>query len=559
LFFSLIFVKLQGRKAIFVRSISMQDSTKKNILFAFAYAAVLAVGILLGQNYADENQPIGSTSFIPIGVTDKTGKVQKTLQLIQERYVDKVGLDTLQDVAIVEMLARLDPHSAYFPPRKAQTMEESLSGSFDGIGIEYFSINDTLLVTSIVKDGPADKAGMLRGDKLIWINDSLIAGVNRSREEIANLVRGRRGSNVNIWVNRAGKEIESPLKIRRDEIIVSSIDAAYIIEPQTAYIRIKRFGERTADEFDKALSDLSKNKVDKLILDLRENGGGYFYSALAVADNFFSADKLLVYTAGANEERVDYYSTANGLFKEGELIVLIDENSASSSEIVAGAVQDLKRGTVIGRRSFGKGLVQEQFDFGDGSALSLTVARYYTPLGRSIQKPYKIGNGKYFNELNQRFLSGELTQNITRTDSVTNDGRIYQSSSGKLFKVNGGIMPDVYVPLDTTALTPFYNQIQEKGLISKFVYNQMISTPPSFAIENYIQDYELPESTFAKFLQFVRDQGVFFSNGEVGISKKQLEGDIKALIGRYFFGNEAWFKVRNHQDYMIQRSLEVLH
>ena len=558
MFFSLIFVKLRGRKATFVRLISMQDSTKKNILFAFAYAAVLAVGILLGQNYADENQPIGSSSFIPLGATDKTGKVQKALQLIQERYVDRVGLDTLQDVAIAEMLTRLDPHSAYFPPRKAQTMEENLSGSFDGIGIEYFSINDTLLVTSIVKGGPADKAGVLRGDKLIWINDSLIAGANRSREEIANLVRGRRGSTVNIWVNRAGKEIDSPLKIRRDQIIVSSIDAAYIIQPQTAYIRIRRFSERTAEEFENALRDLSKNKVSKLILDLRENGGGYFYSALAVADNFFPADKLLVYTAGANEERTDYYSTDHGLFNEGELIVLIDENSASSSEIVAGAVQDLKRGTVVGRRSFGKGLVQEQFDFGDGSALSLTVARYYTPSGRSIQKPYKVGSGKYFNELNQRFLSGELTQNITRVDSVTSDGRIYQSSSGKLFKVNGGIMPDVYVPLDTTALTPFYNQIQENDLISKFVYNYMISTPPSFAVENYIQDYELPESTFAQFLQFVRDQGIFISNTDLGASKKQLLDDIKALVGRYFFGNEAWFKVRNHQDYMIQRSLEVL-
>src|SRR5690606_15084933 len=251
----------------------MQDSTKKNILFAFAYAVVLAVGILLGQNYADENQAIGTTSFIPIGLTDKTGKVQKTLQLIQERYVDKVGLDTLQDVAIMEMLARLDPHSSYFSPRKNQAIEENLSGSFDGIGVEYFSIEDTLLVTSVVDGGPADKAGMLRGDKLIWINDSLIAGVNRSKEEIADLVRGKRGTSVNIWVNRAGTEIESPIKIVRDKITVSTIDAAYMIRPETAYIRIKRFGERTSDEFEAALRDLAHNKFSKLILDLREKIG----------------------------------------------------------------------------------------------------------------------------------------------------------------------------------------------------------------------------------------------------------------------------------------------
>lgn len=536
----------------------MQNSTKKNIWFALAYAAVLAVGLILGQNYAEESISIGNSSFIPLGSTDKTGKVQKALQLIQERYVDKVGLDTLQDVAIVEMLSRLDPHSIYFPPRKAQAMEENLSGSFDGIGIEYFSINDTLLVTSIVDNGPAEKAGMLRGDKLIWVNDSLIAGVNRSQEEISNMVRGKRGSVVNIWVNRNGKEIESPLKVKRDQIVVSSLDAAYIIEPRVAYIRIKRFGERTAEEFDATLKALDKHRFDKLILDLRGNGGGYFYAALAVADEFFAADKLLVYTAGANERRTDYYSTDGGLYERGKLVVLIDENSASSSEIVAGAIQDLNRGTIIGRRSFGKGLVQEQFDFGDGSALSLTVARYYTPLGRSIQKPYKFGNGQYFNELNQRFLSGELTQEITRTDSVSKDGRIYKSNSGKLFKVNGGIMPDIYVPMDTVALTHLYKEVIAKDLISKFVYNHLINTPPSFAVGNFIEDYQLPSSTFQEFLQFVRSQGVLFSPPEIKLSTKQLENDIKALMGRYFFGNEAWFKVRNHNDYMIQRSLEVL-
>jgi len=536
----------------------MQSSTKRNLLFAFAYAAVLALGILLGQNYADENQSIGNNSFIPIGLTDKTGKVQKTLQLIQERYVDKVGLDTLQDVAISEILSRLDPHSSYYPPRNAKAMQETLSGSFDGIGIEYFNINDTLLVTSVVPNGPAHKAGMLRGDKLIWINDSLIAGVNRSAEEISNMVRGKRGSTVNIWVSRQGKEIEEPLKVRRDQILVSTIDVAYIIRPQTAYIRIRRFGERTADEFRKTLEDLGTENFNKLIVDLRENGGGYFYAALAVADEFFPAEQLLVYTDGVNEERTDYFSTADGLYQDGELIVLIDENSASSSEIIAGAVQDHKRGTVIGRRSFGKGLVQEQFDFGDGSALSLTVARYFTPSGRSIQKPYKLGNGQYFNELNQRFMSGELTQEITRTDSVTADGRIYANSTGKLFKVNGGIMPDVYVPLDTTALTPLYKKIQDKDLVSRFVYNNLIVSPPSFAVGNFIADYQITGQLFQQFLNYVRNHDVAINAAELRPCRAQLEQDIKSLVGRYFFGSDAWFKVRNEYDYTIQRSLEAL-
>jgi len=537
----------------------MQNSTKKNLLFALAYAAVLAIGILLGQNYADENQTVGNNSFIPLGLTDKTGKVQKTLQLIQERYVEKVVLDTLQDAAITEMLTRLDPHSSYLAPRQAKAIAENLSGSFDGIGIEYFSVNDTLIVTGMISDGPAEKAGMLRGDKLIWINDSLIAGANRSRQEISDLVRGKRGTSLNVWVSRAGKEIESPIQIKRDKINVSTIDAAYMIQPRTAYVKIKRFGEHTAEEFEAALKGLKKNNFDKLILDLRENGGGYFYSALAVADQFFPADNMLVYTDGANEERTDYYSTPNGLYEEGKLVVLIDENSASSSEIVAGAVQDLQRGTIIGRRSYGKGLVQEQFDFGDGSALNLTVARYYTPLGRSIQKSYKSGKINYFNELNQRFLSGELTsQSIQQTDSISPDGDVYENGSGKLITVSGGIMPDIYVPLDTTGLTPFYHAIQDRDLIRNFIYHRLIDTPPSFAIENFIEDYEISNSIYRELIQFAREGDISFSIAESNLSRNLIESEMKAILGKYFFGDEAWFKVRNHQDPAIARSLQVL-
>lgn len=537
----------------------MQNSTRKNLLFALAYAVVLAIGILLGQNYADENQTVGNNSFIPLGLTDKTGKVQKTLQLIQERYVGKVVLDTLQDAAIIEMLSRLDPHSSYLPPRQAKAVAENLSGTFDGIGVEYFSVNDTLLVTGMVSGGPAETAGILRGDKLIWINDSLIAGVNRTRQEISDLVRGKRGTSLNVWVSRAGKEIESPIQIKRGKINVSTIDAAYMIQPQTGYVKIKRFGEHTSEEFEGTLEDLKESGCNKLILDLRENGGGYFYSALAVADQFFPANKLLVYTDGANEERIDYYSTPNGLYEEGELVVLIDENSASSSEILAGAVQDLQRGIIIGRRSYGKGLVQEQFDFGDGSALNLTVAKYYTPSGKSIQKPYKEGKVNYFNELHQRFLSGELTsQSIQQTDSISPDGDVYENGSGKLITVSGGIMPDIYVPLDTTGLTPFYRSIQEQDLIRNFIYHQLIDTPPSFAVENFIEDYEISNSTYRDFLRFVREEEVSFSITESNMSRKLIENDMKAILGKYFFGNEAWFKVRNHQDANIARCLQVL-
>lgn len=537
----------------------MRPGTKKNILIAAMYAGILALGIFLGQNFSDEKKPIGNTSILPLGLSDKTSKVQKVLQIVESRYVDKVALDTLQDYAITEILAHLDPHSAYLPPRKVQSINENLQGSFDGIGIEYYTVNDTLLVTNLVPGGPADIAGIRRGDKIIWVNDVQVSGVHISRQKVSDLVRGKRGTTVSLWINREGKAVETPIQIIRNKISVSSIDAAYIIAPNIGYIKIRRFGAHTAEEFREALTGLMDQRAEQLILDLRDNTGGYFYAALEVADEFFSEGKLLVYTKGVNEAKMDYYSTSDGLFERQPVIVLINEHSASASEIVAGAIQDWDRGLVIGRRSFGKGLVQEQFDFGDGSAMNLTIARYYTPSGRSIQKPYNQGHISYFNEIKQRYADGELTSGIvTAADTVSADGTVYHTGAGRTIIAEGGIMPDIYIPLDTAKITDYYRYVVEKGLINKFVYHELIGTPPAFSIEKFMEEYELPRSAYMRFTQDVDESLDQISFSQKRASEVLIEGDMRALLAKFYFGDEAWFKIKNADDRIVQRAIEEM-
>ena len=537
----------------------MKPDTKRNILISALYAGVLALGIFLGQNFSDEQLSIGNTSLIPLGIAEKTSKVENVLQIVENRYVDKVALDTLQDYAITEILQHLDPHSTYLSPRKVQSINESLQGSFDGIGIEYYIINDTLLVTNLVPNGPADRAGVMRGDRIVWVNDVQVSGIQVSKEEISNLVRGKRGTNVSLWISRAGKHIETPIRIQRNKITVSSIDAAYMIAPHLGYIKIRRFGAQTAAEFRAALEGLLDQRANKLILDLRDNTGGYFFSALEVADEFFGADQILVYTKGANEAKTDYYSTAGGLFESQPLIVLVNEQSASASEIVAGAVQDLDRGLVIGRRSFGKGLVQEQFDFGDGSAMNLTIARYYTPSGRSIQKPYNQGSLSYFNEIKQRYIDGELSSGtVNVADTIASDGQVYHTGKGRTIMVEGGIMPDIYIPIDTVMITDFYREVVSKGLINRYVYHELIGSPPAFSIEKFMEDYALPRNTYKNFVKQIHTDLKNLSIKQQRASADLVECDMRALLAKFYFGDEAWFRVKNADDRIVQRAVEEL-
>ncbi|MEH6307870.1 S41 family peptidase [Olivibacter sp. CPCC 100613] len=537
----------------------MSPETRKNVLIAATYAGVLFVGLLLGQSFVDEESK-NSSGILPSVLVDKSGKLQRLIQVVNDRYVDVVGVDTLQDFAIKQVLSHLDPHSTYMPPNLAKAMGEELNGSFDGIGLEYYRLRDTLMITSLTSNGPAEKAGVKIGDKLIGVDDKPISGVNMKEQEVAARVRGKRGSTVNLWVNRNGIDLTEPIKVTRDKIVVSSVDAAYIIDTAIAYIKIKRFGAQTASDFRKNLNRMKQYGVDKLIVDLRENGGGYLRAATALASEFFKEKKLLVYTQGAHESRTEYYSKGDGVFEEGKLAILIDERSASASEIVAGAVQDLDRGTVVGRRSFGKGLVQDQYDFDDGSAVNLTIARYYTPSGRSIQKSYKDGLEKYFNEINRRYVSGELTQeeNKSSLDSTLLKGMLYHTSAGRPIYGGGGIMPDIYVPIDTLGANSFYKKVLKANLINDYVYSNLVSTVPDFSIDHFLTHYSLPKHTYGHFVELARRKEIEFNNKEAEIARQLIELDMKALIARFFFGSEAYFKIKNESDHMLARTIETL-
>lgn len=537
----------------------MSPETRKNLLAAATYAGVLFVGLLLGQSFVEEESK-NTSGILPSVLVDKSGKLQRLIDVVNDRYVDVVGVDTLQDFAIKQVLSRLDPHSTYMPPSLAQAMGEELNGSFDGIGLEYYRLRDTLMITALTPNGPAEIAGVKIGDKLIGVDDKPISGVNMKEQEVAARVRGKRGSIVNLWINRNGVDLTEPLKVTRDKIVVSSIDAAYIIDTAIAYIKIKRFGAQTANDFRKNLNRMKQYGVNKLILDLRENGGGYLRAATALASEFFKEKKLLVYTQGAHQPRTEYYSKGGGVFDEGRLAILIDERSASASEIVAGAVQDLDRGIVVGRRSFGKGLVQDQYDFDDGSAINLTIARYYTPSGRSIQKSYKEGLEKYFNELNRRYISGELTQGDDKRalDSTLLKGLLYHTSSGRPIYGGGGIMPDIYVPIDTLGVNSFYKKVLKANLINDYVYSNLVSVPPDFSIDHFLNHYSLPKNTYNKFVEVAKHKGIAVNNKEAEAARELIELDMKALIARFFFGSEAYFKIKNNSDHLLSRAIEAL-
>ncbi len=536
----------------------MHKDTKRNLFVAATYAAVLFLGLLLGQNFADENRKSGQVgSVLPLGIADKTGKVQRMIDLIASSYVDSVNIDRLQNMAIDEIVAQLDPYSEYLKPNQAVKQQETLEGSFEGIGIEYYNLDDTLMTVGLITGGPAQRAGMRVGDKLIAINGDTIAGVRISEKAIEDKIRGRRGTAIEITINRNGNNLPLPLKVLRDRVEVSSIDAAYIIDTATAYIKIRRFGAKTADDFKQALLNLKKQGAQRLILDLRENGGGYFNAATALASQFFVDKKLIVYTQGAHEARTDYYSTADGIFGDGQLVVLIDEQSASASEIVAGAIQDLERGIIVGRRSFGKALVQEQFGFSDGSALNLTVARYYTPSGRCIQRSYpQNGND---------FLTAYLPTPTTQpTDTAASDGslaeseEVFKTPSGRMVYGGGGILPDVWVPLDSNGVSALYRKIRQATLIESYVYGRLTTSVPSYSVENYLKGYFLPDKEYDNFLEYVREKGIDYTQQEATTVKPMVRTDIEALLGRYYFGSEAFFKVRNRSDHVLTTALTAL-
>ena len=410
-------------------------------------------------------------------------KLQMAEFAISNFYVDKVDEDKLVEEAIIKMLAQLDPHSTYSDAEEVKKMNEPLQGNFEGIGVQFQMIEDTLLVVQPVSNGPSEKIGILAGDRIIAVNDSAIAGVKMSTEEIMKRLRGPKGSKVNLKIVRRGVQDPLVFTVKRDKIPILSLDASYMIQPKTGYIRINRFGATTAEEFKKAMKELQKQGMKDMILDLQGNGGGYLNAAIDLANEFLGQKELIVYTEGRTAKRSDFYAKGNGEFRNGRLIVLVDEYTASASEIVSGAVQDWDRGIIVGRRSFGKGLVQRPIDLPDGSMIRLTIARYYTPAGRCIQKPYdssineKPGKGKssessiekYNQDLIDRYNHGEMVSadSIHFPDSL----KCQTKKLGRTVYGGGGIMPDYFVPVDTTLYTDYHRNLVAKGVVIKTTMN----------------------------------------------------------------------------------------
>ena len=493
-------------------------------------------------------------------------KLQIAEYAINRLYVDTVNEDRLVEHAITGMLEQLDPHSTYTDPEETRAMSQPLEGNFEGIGIQFQMIEDTLLVIQPVSGGPSEKAGILAGDRITAVNDTAIAGVKMSTEDIMSRLRGPKGSEVNLTIVRRGVGQPLPFTVKRDKIPIYSLDAAYLIEPRTGYIRINRFGATTPDEFADALKRLQQQGMRDLILDLQGNGGGYLNAAIDLANEFLEQKDLIVYTQGRAERQNNFHAKGSGRFKQGRLVVLVDEYSASASEIVTGAIQDHDRGVVVGRRTFGKGLVQRPIPLPDGSMIRLTVARYYTPAGRCIQKPYDAAEGQdmleqYHRDLLERFNHGELmhADSIHFPDSL----KYHTLRLARTVYGGGGIMPDIFVPIDTAQYTDYHRQLAARGIIIRSTTGyieqhrqELKQRYPDF--DTFNRDFQIDDAFLAHMRALADKEKVEFHEAQYTRSLPLIKTQLKALIARDLWDMNEYFQVMNATEETVRQALKVL-
>lgn len=487
-------------------------------------------------------------------------KLQMAEFAISHFYVDEVNEDKLVEEAIIKMLAQLDPHSTYSNSDEVKKMNEPLQGNFEGIGVQFQMMEDTLLVVQPVSNGPSEKVGIFAGDRIIAVNDTAIAGVKMNTEDIMKRLRGPKGSKVNLTIVRRG--VKGPLlfTVKRDKIPILSLDASYIIEPKIGYIRVNRFGATTTEEFMKAMKELQKEGMKDLILDLQGNGGGYLNAAIDMANEFLEQQELIVYTEGRTSKRSDFYAKGNGQFRKGRVIVLVDEYTASASEIVSGAIQDWDRGIIVGRRSFGKGLVQRPIDLPDGSMIRLTIARYYTPAGRCIQKPYEASTD-YNKDLIDRFNHGELmnADSIHFPDSL----KVQTKKLKRTVYGGGGIMPDYFVPIDTTLYTDYHRNLVGKGVIIKFTMNFIEKHRKDLAnkykkFDAFNEKFVIDDEMLATLREMGEKEKVVFNEKQYEKSLPLIKTQLKALIARDLWDINEYFKLMNTTNESILKALEIL-
>ena len=479
-------------------------------------------------------------------------KLQMAEFAITNLYVDKVDEDKLVEEAIIKMLAQLDPHSTYNDDEEVKKMNEPLQGNFEGIGVQFQMIEDTLLVIQPVSNGPSEKVGILAGDRIVAVNDSAIAGVKMSTEDIMSRLRGPKDSEVKLTIVRRGVDDQLYFTVKRDKIPILSLDASYMIQPKTGYIRINRFGATTAEEFAVALKSLQKKGMKDLILDLEENGGGYLMSAVQIANEFLRRNDLIVYTKGRNTQKQEYRAQGDGKLLDGKVIVLINEYTASAAEIVTGAIQDQDRGEVVGRRSFGKGLVQREMPLGDGSAVRLTVARYYTPSGRSIQKPYEDKAENYFNEFEKRFESGELYE---KDKTKIADSLKFKTKKGRTVYGGGGIIPDVFVPFEGKHGEEMTTLMLQSGFVNYFVFEQIDKNRNKFAnmsIEEIKKEVHQNDNYFNAFKKHIATSGLMLN---LDNQKEKTLHYIHAEFVHQLFDEKQYYQLLLKEDLMLNKVL----
>jgi carboxyl-terminal processing protease len=516
-------------------------------------ACCLVTGMFIGNLFKNN-----SGSQLPIKVFTRQDKLSSILDFIDNNYVDSVNLDSISETVIPVLLENLDPHSIYIPPRELLGVNETLRGNFDGIGVQFNMQNDTILVIQTVRGGPSEKAGLLAGDRIISVDGIPVAGVKMPEDSIVGRLRGERDSEVKVGIYRKRTREKLSYSLKRGVIPVSSIDVGYMATPDIGYIRINTFSQTTYPEFQEALSKLKRSGCRKLIIDLRGNTGGIMDPAIRIADDFLEKGKLIVYTQGHSRAREEYRATQEDSGKDLGLAILIDEGSASASEIVAGAIQDNDRGRIIGRRSFGKGLVQEQAVLSDGSALRLTTARYYTPTGRSIQKPYLHGSEDYYHDIAQRYQKGEFMV----ADSIHfNDSLKFTTPEGHTVYGGGGIMPDYFVPYDTSGITPFFLKINAAGMIYKYALTYSDLHRDELSVFNRVDefvDYLDSKDVLGSFKTHILANGFNPSALEWKESRLIIRTQLKAYIARNFMDNDGFYPIIQAIDNTLNKAIEVL-
>jgi carboxyl-terminal processing protease len=489
-------------------------------------------------------------------------KYGRLMQLIENYYVDTANIDKLTENAVVEVLGKLDPHSVYISKDEVEEMNEPLEGNFEGIGISFNILRDTLRVVTTIPGGPSEKAGLMPGDRIMVIDGKPVAGIGLTNKEVMNMLRGEKGSLVRLKIQRQKASELLAFTIVRDKIPIYSLDAAYMLDDQSGYIKLNRFSATTTEEFSDAIKNLKKNpKFKNLILDLRGNGGGYLKAAIELADQFLGPQRLVVYTKGVHEPRKDYKSSALGEFEEGRLVVLIDEGSASASEIVAGAVQDWDRGIIIGRRSFGKGLVQQPFPLPDGSVIRLTTAHYYTPSGRGIQKPYDKGVEEYRKDYLKRFENGEL---FTRDSIHLDRGQSFETLKNKrIVYGGGGVMPDIFVPMDTSSYYKFFNLLVRQNILYSLSMDYMISNRDEISkrykgFKDFQENFEVPNDLIEKMIAEADKEKIEKDKASIDFSRPLILKQVKALLARDLYGMDYYYRIMNQDEAVIREALKVL-